>query len=59
MWKWGVVVAILVAALFGLITNGLVGLVSVFLIGSAGGIVGIVMYFGREPEHQEHASDQS
>jgi hypothetical protein len=59
MTRWAVIVAVLVVgSIFGMVTNGLGGLVTFFLIAASGGVVGAVMYFGREPEHNEHVGDQ-
>jgi hypothetical protein len=53
-----VLIVVLAGSIFGIVTNGLSGLVTFFLIGAAGGVVGAVMWFGREPEHNEHVGDQ-
>ncbi len=57
--KWMALAGVIIlGSILALYFGGLIGLVTFFLIGAAAGVVGAVMWFGREPEHNEHVSDQ-
>jgi hypothetical protein len=57
--RYGLPAIFIAGIIFGLVTNGLPGVVAALLIEISGGVVFLVMYYGtREQHHDESVSDQ-